>query len=204
MRKQRIGRKRRGGQRKAPSIPRLARALTGRSYAGQQIVRLTLPGIPVNLVNTVTTGVLAFSDKFDPTSDVEDWSTRFVNTFEEYRFIGVDAKLMASGTNGTPGVSKVWFDEKYLSTPGFGESTAKTTYTLSNSTNKIQKNVFKWRAADLNDLGWNATVNAPGNAQTAAFKVFTDNTHYNAPIVATSLFVYQPFYILEFRGVEEQ
>lgn len=200
-RKQRNGRRRRGGKRGTPAI-KFARALTGRSYSGQQVVRLVVPGTTQNLVNTVTTGVLAFTDKFDPTADIEDWSTRFVNTFEEWRFIGVDCKLFASGTNGTPGVTKVWFDEKYLSTPGFGETQAKTVYTLSNSTNKIQRSVFKWRAADLADLGWNATVSSP--AGTAAFKVFTDNTHFNAPIVATSLFNYQPFYILEFRGVEEQ
>jgi len=180
----------------------LNNALTGRSYKGQQVIRVTIPGTPQNLVNAVTTGLLAFNGSFDPTTDITDWTTRFVNTFEEYRLRRVTVKLVASGTSGTPGIAKVWIDEKYTSTPGLGESLQKTTNTVAMTTTKRQRDTWVWRCADLLDLQWNAGTQSPSG--TAHFKVFTDNTHYNAPIVATSLFIYQAFYDLEFRGIEEQ
>jgi len=191
------------------SIPLIR--MTGRSTSGagrQQVVRLEIPGEPVALVTTVTSGLIAFVDVFDPTTDVEDWSTRFVNTFEEYRLLGVNVRLVpaggGTGAGQSPvGVSKVWFDEKYSSAPVLSESLAKTTYTLSNAASHQQRSNFSWRANDIADEGFLALITAP-TSKTAYFKLYTNNANYNSPVVATTLWIYQAFYVLEFRGIEEQ
>jgi len=193
--------------RKTNARGRSFQGMTPRSMLrmGQQRVRLELPGEPVNLVTTVTSGLIAYSDKFDPTIDVEDWSTRFTNTFEEYRILGVRVLMVPSGggSNATPiGITKVWFDEKYAGTPGLGEAVAKSTWTLSNAASHKQRTSFKWRANDVGDENFNALVNSPTG--TAWFKVYTDNTHFNSPITATSLWILQTWYMIEFRGIEEQ
>lgn len=172
---------------------------------GQQRLRLEIPGEPQNLVTTVTTGIIAFNDKFDPTVDVEDWNTRFLNTFEEYRILGVRTLLIPSGGGAaaTPfGISKCWFDEKYSGAPALGETLAKSTWTLSNAASHKQRTTFKWRANDIADENFNALTNSPTG--TAWFKLFTDNAHYNSPTQAVSLWIYQAWYMIEFRGIEEQ
>jgi len=165
----------------------------------QQVVRVTIPGLPQLLTNTVTTGNLAFVQKMDPYNDVENWGTRFAAVFEEYRLLGAVVKLNAVSI--AQGSSRVWWDEKYSSSPTSLESTGKSTVTLSNNSAREQRTTFRWRANDVSDMNFTAISSALTNS--AYFKVFTNNAQLNAPIVATSLFTFQVHYILEFRGIME-
>jgi hypothetical protein len=153
------------------------------------------------LTNTVTTGLLQFVLKLDPCSDIENLATRFGADYEEVRSLGVRVMLTALQGN-TNGISAYWIDEKYSNAPTLSESQGKTVGWIMHSQTADRHKESTWTPNDVADEAFvNATAGSIGNA--AYFKVFTNNANYNAPITATSLFLVQATYVLEFRGIQE-
>jgi len=167
------------------------------SYAGLQRTRLTIPGTPVLLSTTVTSGLIASTQAVQKTS-ISSFATRFATTYDEYRFVGCNYKCRAVGPN--PGVGVVWFDEKSNSTATLTDSQEKTGRRFPfNSGNSKSDFVMRWRANDLVDLQWSAIA----TTQTPAyFKIYSDNANYGASIVATPYLLIEPEYIVEFRGLQ--
>jgi len=167
------------------------------SYAGLQRTRLTIPGTPVLLSTTVTTGLIASTQAVQKTS-ISSFATRFATTYDEYRFVGCNYKCRAVGAN--PGIGVVWFDEKSNANPTLAESQERIGRRFPfNSGNGKSDFVMRWRANDLVDLQWSAIA----TTQTPAyFKVYTDNANYGASITATPYLLIEPEYIVEFRGLQ--
>jgi hypothetical protein len=175
---------------------------TGRSLVkqNQQISVLQIPGTPHLLTNTVTTGVLQYVLKLDPLADIENFGTRFGADYEEVRCL--KARVMILTTGLSQGVSAIWIDEKYANTPTSTESMGKNVMFLSNNSSRVQREMFTWIPNDIADMTF-VTATSASIGQAAYFKVFTNNAAYNAPVVATSLFLVQVLYTCEFRGVQE-
>lgn len=167
------------------------------AYPGQQVAKLKLQGAAAQLSTTVTTGVIAYAQPISQGA-IAGFSTRFGSTFDEYRIVGVDVRLtpLAAST----GVSKVWFDEKSTSAPTSNESQERTSNPLANSNaNARSVRVFRWRARDLVDLQYTAI----GTSVTpVTFKLYTDNTSWGAPTAVTALWVLEPIFYIEFRGIK--
>lgn len=192
--------KKRGGQ---PSVSQLLSRATSQSISGisQAITRMAISGSPHLLTNTVTTGVLQYVLKLDPNADIENFSTRFGADYEEVRCLGAKVRInpLAGVSNG---ISAYWVDEKYASVPTLTESTGKTVGWIQHSSSADRAKSLTWKPNDIADSSFVvATAGSIGNA--AYFKVYTNNAQYNAPIVATSLFMVQVTYVLEFRGIQE-
>jgi hypothetical protein len=93
----------------------------------------------------------------------------------------------------------MWFDEKSTAVPTANESQERTVKPFAN-TNAMSKSraAMKWRARDLLDLQYTAI----GSSVTpVSFKVYTD-ANYGAPIVVTPLWLIEPVYLVEFRGIK--
>jgi len=58
---------------------------------------------------------------------------------------------------------------------------------------------MRWRAKDLLDLQYTAigTVSTP-----VTFKTYTDLANYGAPAAVTNLWLLEPDFIMEFRGIK--
>jgi hypothetical protein len=169
----------------------------GPAFAGQQVSRLVVPGAAAQLLTTVTTGLIAYSQPLSSAA-IAGFSTRFGSTFDEYRIVGAQVRL--TPVTPTTGVSKAWFDEKSTSAPTSNESQERTSIPLSNSSsNSRSSHTFRWRAKDLLDLQYSAI----GTDYTpVSFKVYTDNASWGSPIAVTSIWILEPIFLIEFRGIK--
>lgn len=167
------------------------------SYAGQQVARLRLDGVPQLLSTTTGTGVI--NDVYQvEVNQILAFATRFGNTFDEYRILGADIKVTC--TASSTGISKFWFDEKSPNTPTVNESQERTVVALpNNSSNSKACRTFRWRARDLLDLQFSPIGALTVNPVT--FKIYTNNANYGSPTTVTSLWVVESVLIVEFRGI---
>jgi len=167
------------------------------AYKGQQHTQLRLEGTPVLLPTTVTTGVIAFAYAVS-SANVTGFATRFGSTFDEYRILG--AEFRVTPVSASVGVSKMWFDEKNVANPTANEAQERTNVPLAN-TNAMSRSRMnlRWRARDLLDLQYTpiGTVGQP-----ATFKVYTDLAQWGAPVAATNLWLIEPVFTFEFRGIK--
>jgi hypothetical protein len=169
----------------------------GSAYGGQQKVRLRLEGIASLILTTVTTGV-ATSAYTLGSAGILGFATRFGSTFDEYRVLGADVRI--TPLSASVGVSKMWFDEKSTATPTSNEAQERTCVPLAN-TNAMSssRKIMRWRARDLLDLQYSPI----GTATTpATFKVYSDNANFGASVVATPLWLVEPVFVIEFRGLK--
>lgn len=169
----------------------------GPSYAGQFSVKMRLPGAPILLSTVVTTGLIATSQGI-ATGNITGFSSRFGSTFDEYRILGCDWKIRP--VSASTGISVMFFDEKSNATPTVTDASERIGRRLPN-TNAGPKSVVQmsWRARDLLDLQYTAI----GSSVTPAyFKVYTDLTNFGAPVAVTPLWLLEPEYIVEFRGIK--
>ncbi len=167
------------------------------AYVGQQRSTLRLEGTPQLLSTTVTTGVIANVTTLGPVN-ITGFATRFGSTFDEYRILGADIRI--TPVSASAGVSKCWIDEKSNSTPTANESQERTSWPLANTNaNSKSQTIVKWRARDLLDLQY---TSVGSNSQPAYFKLYTDSATWGAPIVVTQLWLIEPTFIVEFRGIK--
>jgi len=182
---------------------------TGPSILGgepQQITTISVPSLPILLTTTVTSGLIQSVTKLDPTVQVEDWATRFAADYEEFRILGARVSIMPCNGNTTSasasgtGISAYWIDEKYSNAPSYLEVTGKSVNWISNVGARPFRNIL-WIPNDILDMGFTSSGSSVTNA--AYFKLYTDNSHLNAPATPASLFVLQIHFLLEFRGIQE-
>jgi hypothetical protein len=168
----------------------------GPAYAGQQVARLRLEGTPSLLTTTVTTGVIASAIQLS-WSQITGFTTRFGSTFDEYRILGTDVRI--TPVSASSGVSKMWFDEKTTSAPTANEAKERTSVPLANtSAMSSSRKTMRWRARDLLDLQY-TPISTP--AVPVTFKVYTDSATWGAPIAVTNLWLVEPVFTIEFRGI---
>jgi hypothetical protein len=168
----------------------------GPAYKGQQKVTLKIPGTPTLLTTTVTTGVIASAIPVSTGSTI-GFSTRFGSTFDEYRILACDwvVRPVAAST----GVSVMFIDEKSSSVPTANEATERIGERIPNTNGANNSKVLRWVARDLIDLQYTAI----GTAAPAAYlKVYTDSFTWGAPVVATALWIIEPMFTIEFRGLK--
>jgi len=177
---------------------RQARLLSdGPSYKGQQICRLQVIGEPALLSTVVTTGLIAYVYALD-NNLIAGFSARFGSTFDEYRFIRTIVTIRP--VSAAPGITKFWFDEQSSATPTANESFERTQKVLTN-TNANSKSVttMTWSPRDLKDLDFTA-IGTQSNA--VWFKVYTDTADYASPNTVTPLWIIEPLFTIEFRGLK--
>jgi len=170
------------------------------SYQGQQVAKLALTAGSILYTNIVTTGVLTAVYNIQ-ISDIAGFSARFASTFDEYRILGVDIRVRP--VNASSGVSVMFFDEKNTTAPTLLQAQERTINLYSNSNASSRTMILmKWRAKDLIDLQYtdtNTTTVIP-----VSFKIYSDSANYAAPIVATPLWLVEPTFYVEFRGIRSQ
>jgi len=169
----------------------------GPAYAGQQCVTLKLPGTPMLLTSIITTGVIANVTNLNVT-DITGFSTRFGSTFDEYRILGVNVMLRPVAVS--TGVSVAWFDEKSPAAPTANEAQERIGKRLTN-TNASDKSVcvMRWRARDLLDLEYQPIS---GTTTPVYWKLYTDLATWGSPGAATPLWIVEPVFLIEFRGIK--
>jgi len=167
-----------------------------RTYPRQAVWEVWLPGLPVKLTTTVTTGAIASSLPLSITS-ITAFATRFSQTFVEYRIIRAHWRIrFFSSTN--PGVIQFWIDEKSAAAPVLAE--AQERYTLTCSASSVDTSpVLKWICSDPLDLQYLATS---ATVVVASFKSFTNNTNFGSSIVATDYCEIEPEFQVQFRGLQ--
>lgn len=176
----------------------VARELSdGRSFAGQQRTTLRLEGQPILLSTTVTTGVVASVYNISCNSIV-GFTTRFGSTFDECRVLS--ARFRITAVSASTGVTKMWFDEKASASPSANEAQERTSQPFANTNaNSKSRNSLTWKARDLLDLQYSPIGSV---ATPAYFKIYTDTTTWGAPATVTPLWLIEPVFTVEFRGIK--
>jgi hypothetical protein len=161
------------------------------------VARLRITTAAQLSTTTVTTGII--TEVYTVlASDVVNFATRFGNTFDEYRIVGADFRVRQVGAN--TGVSAMWFDEKSTAIPTVNEAQERSLslYSNSNASSRTMI-VHRWRARDLLDLQFiSVTVT---NVGPVTFKIFTNSVTYGSPIAATPIWLVEPEFYFEFRGI---
>jgi hypothetical protein len=161
---------------------------------------LALPAQPLYLRGATLTGVIA-SSYVITLSAVLDYALRFTTTYEEYRILGVDMKVISG--NATPGVSVFLWDETSTTAPT-GQNAQEKTHEVrvNNSCNSKSQAMMSWRARDTKDLQYVpiGTSYAP-----VTFKVYTNSSTYGSGTDLTNRdtaeWYLEPTIYFEFRGV---
>jgi len=167
-----------------------------KSFSNQLITRMVLPGTPQQLFPSVS-GIIQLSG-YMGTGDITTFASRFGGTFQQYRILGVDCKVLALG--GFNGASVMWFDEFSSAVPTFANASIRNSWLVPNTSNNPQSNrVFKWRARNLEDLAYTAIGSVYNPVY---FKVYTDNTTYSTDLsMGHAIWLLQPWYIIEFKSL---
>jgi hypothetical protein len=158
---------------------------------------MSLTGFNSLVSTTVTTGVIANTYQMS-TAGIESFAARFGSTFDEYRILGVDVRVRP--VNAASGVSTMFFDEKSTSAPTLADAGEKT-LSLFPNTNSAQRTqiMMRWRARDLLDLQYTAI----GSTVTpVTFKIYTDTANFGAPTTVTPVWLVEPLFHIEFRGIK--
>jgi hypothetical protein len=167
------------------------------SYAGQQHAVFQITASPSLQSTTITSGVIAF-DYPVQTGNIANWASRFAGTFDEYRILGCTIRVRPVGSS--TGVSAMWFDEKVASAPTLTEAQERNLSLFSNSNAAAKSFVtMRWNARDLLDLQYSAV--SATTVTPVTFKIYTDTANYGAPAAVTAVWLCEPVFTIEFRGI---
>jgi hypothetical protein len=156
-----------------------------------------LEGTPLKLSTTVTTGVIA-SYIYVGKGNITGFASRFGSTFDEYRILGADVKI--TPLSASVGVTKFWWDEKADASPTANEAQERVSTPLANTNaSAASSKIMRWRARDLLDLEYTPIGT---DVKPAFFKVYTDTSTWGAPTTVTDLWLIEPRFIVEFRGLK--
>jgi len=167
------------------------------AYKGQPVIVMDLPCTSYILSTTATTGVIANNFQLSIAAIV-NFTSRYGAAFSEYAIISCEFRVRP--LTASTGVSAFWFDDTITTVPTLNESMGRVVEKKSN-TNALPQSAFSmyWRARQLTDLAYNPT----SVGYTAVnFKVYTDNTNYNATTTATPLWLIEPVAKIILRGLK--
>lgn len=169
-----------------------------RSYKDQALASFKVRGNASLLSTTITTGVIANSYVVT-NSNIQNFSSRFANSWDEYRIIKAHFAIRPVSPTAS-GITAFFFDEKLNSSPVLLDSQERNVKLLPNSSNN-SKSVYEleWSARDVADLVWTATT---ANLNPVWFKTYTDGANWGSPVVVTPLWIIQPTFTLQFRGLK--
>jgi hypothetical protein len=168
----------------------------GNSYRGIQRTFLRLPATPVLYTTTVTTGVISAQYLIEA-GQIGDFSTRFSSTFDEYRILGVDFDIRPVSPNAS-GITVFALDEQ---TPGvltLQSSQERVGKRIPNGSVSARPTSMKFRVTSITELGYQSTAGATNIGQLG---IYTDATNYGSPVTATPLWLVEPTFLIEFRGI---
>jgi hypothetical protein len=169
------------------------------AYSGQYRYTFRIPGNPLKMSSLVT-GTMAqvYGIGNFNTGNIQSWTTKWENLFDEYRIMGCDFLVMPISINAG-GVAAFWFDEISALVPVIGDTTRRVVQRIQIAQTGQKQFTMKWRARDLNDLVYTDTA---VDVLPAYFKAYTDTLFLASPAAVNDLFVVQPFFIVEFRGLK--
>lgn len=173
------------------------------SFPKQAYCKVWVPGTPISVLENSAGFAVIFSRQIDPTSDIVAWSSRFGNTFLEYRILGVEMKIRAVHQSGLGnGCHVAWWDET-----GAGSTTTQamairmdTKLRPSDVGNpKATYNMY-WRPQDPEDMAFQSTN---GGVPPVTFRLYSDSTYFGLNVSAgANMFTVQPWYLLQFRSLK--
>jgi len=170
-------------------------ALEASSYQGQQKTVLQLFGAS-SLLATSGGGTINQAIQVANTL-ITAFSSRFSNTFDEYRILGCTFKVQSVSAPG--GLTAFWYDEKSTSAPTLNNAQERTIMSVlpNNDANARSYGTFTWKAKDLLDLQYTSVATS---VTPVTFKVYTDTANYASP-ASTNIWFIQPVLTVEFRGI---
>lgn len=185
------GRRRRGARQRA----NVTTITTRPSFKGMPVLQLMLPATQVIYSTTVTTGVIASSYPINPVSQVVGWSTRFVNTFDEWRVASAVVEIIPMGLN--VGVTSFFWSEEGVSVT-VTEAQERTAKYVKNNEQKPENIRMRWTNEDYTD----DTFRGVATSFTAAnLNVYTDGTNFGSPVTVTQLYMLRAVMCVQFRGL---
>ncbi len=163
----------------------------------QKLYSLILPGTSLVLSTSGAGGIATVISA--AASNIVNWSTRFATLFDEYRFLKVVWKV--TPVQNQIGVTYFYVDENDSSVPTLTEARNHRHVILSNSNTASSRMpyLFKWRSADLADLGFTGT----GTTSTtpAVLKIYTDATLGTAAAINT-MWLVDVVFTVQLRGIQ--
>lgn len=159
------------------------------------MVFLSVPCDPI-VITTDGSGFTAGRQLVASQSLVDDWDTKFGNTFQEYRIRGVTFDINALAP--VSGITMFSIQEDNFAVPSYDSMTSATNWIVPNSSdNPRSRKVIRWKAIDLENLEYKAIDSSPSQA---ALTWFTNSVTFNSP-ASEPIFVVRATALVEFRGI---
>jgi hypothetical protein len=168
----------------------------GNSYSGIQRTVLRLPASPILYTTTVTTGVISSSYNIVG-SQIGDFTTRFASTFDEYRILGVDF-MIRPVTPGASGITVFALDEQVPGALTLQSSQERVGKRLPNGSVSARPVSMRFRTTSISELNY---VSTGSYTYIGQLGIYTDATNYGSPVTVTPLWLVEPTFIVEFRGI---
>ena len=173
------------------------------SFSRQAYCKVWVAGTPVSVQETAAGFAVIFSRQVDPTTDVTAWSTRFGNTFLEYRILGVEMKVRPVHQSGLGnGCHVSWWDET-----GSGSTTTQamairmdTKLRPSDVANEKSCYNLYWQPQDPEDMAFQPHN---GGSIPVTFRLYSDSTYFGLNVsTGANMFTVQPWYLIQFRSLK--
>jgi hypothetical protein len=162
-------------------------------YKGQPVVTHVVPGTPVKVTTTVTTGAIA-QQIILQSSSILNFAARFIG-YTEFRIIKATAKV-ASFSSTNPGLLNHWFTEDDGAAPT--ATRAQQAQARRFPASDIRENVISYRPLDPAQQTWSLV--SSGAPVIGYYYLYTNNANYGSSIVATDYALIDMEYTVQFRG----
>jgi hypothetical protein len=170
------------------------------STLGAKVHNFKLPAAPVQLVSTVTTGIIAYEGQVSPPTVVNGWSGTWQTIFDEYRIIKATVSLRPVGLNTGESIFFIVDGTGSLGTPTYLEAFARPHKMLNNNVQLFEKknNSLIWSGRDFTDLTWRSCGTGYNPFH---YYVYTDNSNLGSSTTATITWIVDVELTIQFRGV---
>jgi hypothetical protein len=185
-----------GGMKKKAKKPTILSLTSKPSSIGSPVKIFKLAGTPVLLTSVVTTGIINTSINIAPATAISGWSTRFQNTFDEWRLLSCAIEIIPLGIY--TGVTAFFFSEEALASVTLSEATERSALFIKNNEQAPRNRVMRWTNNDFTDATYRAISSTFSPVE---LNVYTDNANLGSPTSATQLFIVRPLLTVQFRGL---
>jgi hypothetical protein len=165
-----------------------------KSFPSQVVAQIKIPGVPVPLVTTVTTGVIATAVQIAG-STISNFVARFNSTFVEYRIVRAKFKVNNFSSANT-GLYTMWVDNKSGIAPTSAEAQSRSARQFPCS--GPSSHTLIWTNQDLDDLDYKITSST---TTIGTFKIYTDATSFGSSISAVQYGSVTSEFYVQFRDL---
>jgi hypothetical protein len=174
--------------------------LVPRPLAYQKPFRIVIPGTSFTV--STAAGTVATVNNINVGALINSFSTRFANTYREYRMTRAQFKILPI-LNGQGGAMYGYINESDSTTPTLAlaqNSQGAIRFVPNLQVSDSDKLYIEWRNRDIGEQGFVSTATTTNNYAYLMF--YTDSANLGQTNNSTIILIVDPIITLEFRGMK--